>query len=42
MRGSMRERRPGVWELIVQLPHFSRYVVGGKAGWKQTPQRDDD
>jgi len=29
-------------KLIVQLPHFSRYVVGGKAGWKQTPNRDDD
>jgi len=29
-------------KLIVQLPHFSRYVVGGKAGWKQTPNRGDD
>jgi hypothetical protein len=29
-------------KLIVQLPHFSRYVVGGKAGWKQAPNRDDD
>ena len=29
-------------KLVVQLPHFSRYVVGGKAGWKQSPQRDDD
>ena len=33
------------WEqkkLIVQLPHFSRYVVGGKAGWKGAPNRDDN
>jgi hypothetical protein len=29
-------------KLIVRLPHFSRYVVGGKAGWKQTPNRDDN
>ena len=28
--------------LIVQLPHFSRYVVGSKAGWKSTPPRDND
>ena len=28
--------------LIVQLPHFSRYVVGTKAGWKSTPPRDND
>ncbi len=27
MRGSLRERRPGVWELIVQLP---RDVAGGR------------
>src|SRR5262249_25523903 len=34
------------WEnrrLIVPLRHFSRYVVGGKAGWKQgPPSREDD
>jgi hypothetical protein len=24
-------------KLIVKLPHFSRYVVGGKAGWKHDP-----
>ena len=33
------------WEhkqLIVKLPHFSRYVVGTKAGWKHQPQRQDD
>ena len=29
-------------KLIVQLPHFSRYVVGGKAGWKQSPHPVDD
>jgi hypothetical protein len=29
-------------KLIVRLPHFSRYVVGGKAGWKQSPHREDD
>ena len=29
-------------KLIVQLPHFSRYVVGSKAGWKGSPQRADD
>lgn len=29
-------------KLIVQLPHFSRYVVGSKAGWKAQPQRADD
>ena len=29
-------------KLIVQLPHFSRYVVGGKAGWKGSPNRDDN
>jgi hypothetical protein len=29
-------------QLIVQLPHFSRYVVGSKAGWKSTPPRDND
>ena len=26
---------------IVHLEHFSRYVLGGKAGWKQAPPRDD-
>jgi len=26
---------------IVRLEHFSRYVVGGKAGWKQRPPRSD-
>lgn len=29
-------------KLIVQLPHFSRYVVGSKAGWKGSPHRADD
>ena len=30
-------------KLIVQLPHFSRYEVGSKAGWKQSPPpRGDD
>jgi len=29
-------------KLIVQLPHFSRYVVGGKAGWKGSPNRQDN
>jgi hypothetical protein len=29
-------------KLIVKLPHFSRYVVGTKAGWKHQPQRQDD
>ena len=29
-------------KLIVQLPHFSRYVVGSKAGWKNAPPRDND
>lgn len=29
-------------KLIVKLPHFSRYVVGTKAGWKHQPQRADD
>ena len=29
-------------KLIVQLPHFSRYVVGGKAGWKGSPNHDDN
>ena len=29
-------------KLIVKLPHFSRYVVGTKAGWKHQPQREDD
>jgi hypothetical protein len=29
-------------KLIVQLPHFSRYVVGGKAGWKDSPTHDDN
>jgi len=27
---------------VVQLQHFSRYVLGGKAGWKQSPNRADD
>ncbi len=26
----------------VRLEHFSRYVVGGKAGWKQQPDREQD
>ena len=26
---------------VVRLEHFSRYVVGGKAGWRQSPPRDD-
>ncbi len=26
----------------VRLEHFSRYVVGGKAGWKQQPNREQD
>lgn len=33
------------WEhkrIEVQLHHFSRYVVGGKAGWKGQPNRADD
>lgn len=25
---------------VVQLEHFSRYVLGGKAGWKHDPQRE--
>jgi len=29
-------------KLIARLPHFSRYAVGGKAGWKQSTQREDD
>jgi len=29
-------------KLIVQLPHFSRYVVGGKAGWKESPHPVDN
>ena len=29
-------------KLIVKLPHFSRYVVGSKAGWKHQPQKQDD
>jgi hypothetical protein len=29
-------------QLIVKLPHFSRYVVGGKAGWKHDPQHQDE
>jgi hypothetical protein len=29
-------------KLIVQLPHFSRYVVGGKAGWKHDPSHQDE
>jgi hypothetical protein len=29
-------------KLIVRLEHFSRYVVGGKAGWKQAPGREND
>jgi hypothetical protein len=27
---------------IVRLEHFSRYVLGSKAGWKHQPQRMDD
>ena len=26
---------------VVYLEHFSRYVLGGKAGWKRPPQRED-
>ena len=29
-------------KLIVKLPHFSRYVVGSKAGWRHQPQKQDD
>ncbi|MEQ1832619.1 MAG: hypothetical protein ABL977_06140 [Candidatus Eisenbacteria bacterium] len=25
---------------VVHLEHFSRYVLGGKAGWKRPPQRE--
>jgi len=27
---------------IVPLQHFSRYVLGGKAGWKQGPPPRED
>lgn len=27
---------------IVYLEHFSRYALGGKAGWRQTPSRTDE
>jgi len=27
---------------IVRLEHFSRYVLGGKAGWKHGPPKTDD
>ena len=27
---------------IVRLEHFSRYVLGGKAGWKHQPQQADE
>lgn len=27
---------------VVHLEHFSRYVLGGKAGWKQSPRTEDD
>jgi hypothetical protein len=27
---------------VVRLEHFSRYVVGSKAGWMHQPQREDD
>ena len=27
---------------VVRLEHFSRYVLGGKAGWKGSPSRADD
>lgn len=27
---------------IVRLPHFSRYVVGGKAGWKHQPRTESE
>jgi hypothetical protein len=33
------------WEnkrIIVRLEHFSRYAVGGKAGWKQQPRTESD
>jgi hypothetical protein len=27
---------------VVPLQHFSRYVLGGKAGWKQSPRTEGD
>jgi hypothetical protein len=27
---------------VVELEHFSRYVLGGKAGWKQQPSREPE
>ena len=27
---------------VVHLEHFSRYVLGGKAGWRQTPRTESD
>jgi hypothetical protein len=27
---------------VVPLEHFSRYVLGGKAGWKQSPRTEND
>lgn len=33
------------WEqkrLVVHLEHFSRYAVGGKAGWKNSPRTESD
>jgi hypothetical protein len=27
---------------VVQLEHFSRYVLGGKAGWKGQPARETE
>lgn len=40
------EEVPGVTDWvhlrhIVHLEHFSRYVLGGKAGWRHTPPRED-
>lgn len=28
--------------IVVRLEHFSRYVVGGKAGWKGQPNREQE
>ncbi len=44
MRGSMRERRPGVWELIVQLPRDPTSARAGQLsrtvhGTKREAQR---
>ena len=29
-------------KFVVRLEHFSRYVLGGKAGWKQSPRTEND